>query len=193
MRESVESQPTRRPSSRVQSLLHDVPMGLANLWRDRFAFLLGRLRGHRASSSADIYSETAYRDLVHREVKRSERSDQLCRILLVYRTDAQGLIVPLDLNLTNKTIRALSSKYRDTDYIGWYRQGRILGVLLTALHQDSAKDGYDILKIRVMDTLGTALRFTRGHSLQICVLEPGELTAFTASDHPAQSSSDCKR
>jgi hypothetical protein len=81
----------------------------------------------------------------------------------------------------------LSKNYRDTDYIGWYRQGRILGVLLTALHPHSAKDGYAILKNRLRDGLGSTLVFREYHSLQVRVLEPGELTTFTASDDPASS------
>ena len=162
-------------------------MGLVTLLQDRFAHLLGWVRGNRASSSAGIYSETAYRDLVHREFKRSERVGHLSRMLLVYRTDQHGLIEPLDSKFAARTIGLLSKNYRDTDYIGWYRQGRILGVLLTAFHPHSAKDGYAILKNRVRDGFAHTLGFTAYPSVQIRVLEPAELTAFTASGDPASS------
>ncbi|NGZ96896.1 MAG: hypothetical protein CV089_12375 [Nitrospira sp. WS110] len=168
-------------------------MVLVNLWWDKFACLLGWVRGNRASFSAGIYSETAYRDLVHREFKRSERAGHVCRMLLVYRTDRHGLIEPLDRKFSDRTIRLLSTNYRDTDYVGWYRQGLILGVLLTALHPHSAKDGYAILKNRLRDGFGGTLVFREYHSLQVRVLEPGELAAFNASDHPAPFSSDSKR
>lgn len=168
-------------------------MGLINLLRDSFPCLLGRLKGNKASSSAGIYSERAYRDLVHREFKRSERAGHLCRMLLVYRTDLHGLIEPLDRKFADRTIRLLSKNYRDTDYIGWYRQGQILGVLLTALHPHSAEDGYAILKDRLRNRFGSILVFTAHHSIQIRVLEPGELTAFSASDHPVPFSSGSKR
>lgn len=168
-------------------------MGLVTLLQDRFAHLLGWVRGNRTSSFAGIYSETAYRDLVQREFKRSERAGHLCRMLLVYWTDSHGLIEPLDRKFADRSIRLLSKNYRDTDYVGWYQQGRILGVLLTALHPHSAKDGYAFLKDRLRNGLGSTLVFREYHSLQVRVLEPGELAAFNASDHPGPFSSDSKR
>ncbi|BFU93454.1 MAG: hypothetical protein NTNFB02_01760 [Nitrospira sp.] len=142
-------------------------MDSANL----LAFLLGLMRGNKSSSSADIYSETVYRDLVHREFKRSERAGQLCQILLVYRTNVQGLIVPLGSELAGKAISLLSMSVRDTDYIGWYRHGRIIGVLLTTVRTGSARDGRDSLKTRLEDSLHGGLTLMNGHSLQIHALE----------------------
>ena len=163
-------------------------MRSATRWRDKLSFLLGLAKGHRSTSSANVYPETIYGDLVHRESKRSERSGHLCRILLVYRTNAQGQVVPFDSELADKTISALSRSCRDTDYIGWYRQGRILGVLLTALRPDFAGEGCDNLRTRLVDGIRSARTFMDDHSLQIRVLEQTELTAFDASDHPAPSS-----
>ena len=167
-------------------------MRSATRWRDKLSFLLGLTKGHRPTSSTNVYPETIYGDLVHRESKRSERSGHLCRILLVYRTNAQGQVVPFDSELADKTISALFSSCRDTDYIGWYRQGRILGILMTALRPDSAGDGYDNLKSRVVDSLRGILTFTDDLSLQIRMLELRELTAFNASAHsvPSPGSTD---
>ncbi len=95
--------------------------------------------------------------------------------------------MPFRSDLAHKTTSVLSSSCRDTDYIGWYRQGRILGVLLTALRPDFAGDGYDNLKARMVDSLRGTLTFTDDHSLQIRMLELSELTAFNASDHSAPS------
>lgn len=160
-------------------------MVLVNLWWDKFACLLGWVRGNRASFSAGIYSETAYRDLVHREFKRSERAGHVCRMLLVYRTDRHGLIEPLDRKFSDRTIRLLSKNYRDTDYVGWYRHGRILGVLLMDLLPDSANYGCEKLKSRLLAGLRDARPVTSDDSLEVRVLEPGELTAFNASDDAA--------
>ncbi|HWG96928.1 MAG TPA: hypothetical protein VN647_07575, partial [Nitrospira sp.] len=149
--------------------------------------LLGLTKGHRSTSSANVYPETIYGDLVHRESKRSERSGHLCRILLVYHTSEQGRVAPFGSELADKAISVLSIRCRDTDYIGWYRQGRILGILITTLRPDSVRDGYDNLKARVVDSLRGILTFTDDHSLQIRMLELSELTAFNASDHSASS------
>ena len=162
-------------------------MRSATRWRDKLSFLLGLTKGYRSTSSANVYPETIYCDLVHRESKRSERSGHLCRILLVYRTNAQGQVVPFDSELADKTISVLSSSCRDTDYIGWYRQGRILGVLLTALRPDSTGEGCDNLTTRLVDGIRSARTFTDDLSLQIRMLELRELAAFNASDHSAPS------
>lgn len=143
------------------------------------------MRGNKSSSSADIYSETVYRDLVRREFKRSERSGQLCQVLLVYRTNAQGLVVPLGTELAGKAISLLSMSVRETDYVGWYRQDRILGVLLTVLRSDSVVDGCDNLKTRLVDRLRVDSILTDDHSLQVHVFEQSELAAFHGFDDPA--------
>lgn len=96
--------------------------------------------------------------------------------------------MPFGSKLADKTLSLLSSSCRDTDYIGWYRQGRILGVLLTVVRPDSAREGCATLKTHLVDRLREALTFTDDHSLQICVLELRELAAFNASDHPVSFS-----
>jgi len=133
-------------------------------------------------TSTDLYSERVYHDLIHRESKRSERSGHLCRILLVYCTDRQGLVVPLGTELGDKTFLVLSSNSRDTDYIGWYRQGRIVGVLLTTIRRDSIVEGCEEVKARFLRCIRGALPVRDDHSLHICLLKPDELGAFTVSD-----------
>lgn len=159
-------------------------MRSATRWRDKLSYLLGLTKSKKSTSSANVYSEQVYRDLIHRESKRSERSGHLCRILLVYYTNIQGHVVPFGSELADKTISVLSGSCRDTDYIGWYRDNRILGVMLTALRPDSARDGRDSLMARLVGSLRGVLPSTDGHSLQIRVLEQSELTTFNVADHP---------
>lgn len=167
-------------------------MGQANLWWGKLACFLAVRRSNKLPTSPDIYSETDYRDLVRRELKRSERSGHLCRILLVYWPNIQGLAVPLGSELASKMIAILSGSIRDTDYIGWYRQRRIVGVLLTALRSDSSGGECDSLKIRLMDSLHSVPGVTGHCPLQIRVLEPCELIAFSASDDTALFPADSK-
>ena len=163
-------------------------MSSVTLWRDRLLSLLGLRKSNRSTSPANVYSETLYRDLVHRESKRSARSGHLCRIVVVYHTNAQGRVAPFGSDLAEKTISVLSSRCRDTDYIGWYQQGRVVGILLTALRPDSSREGYDNLKARVVDRLRGVVFSTEDNSLQIRVLEESDLTTFNAADHPVSSS-----
>lgn len=160
-------------------------MTSVTLWRDRVFFWFGLAKGKKASSFANLHSEAVYREFVYRESKRSARSGHLCRILLVYHTNAQGRVVPFGSDLADKTLSVLSSSCRDTDYIGWYQRGRILGVLITALRPDSVRDGCDNLMTRLVGRLRAVLTFADNHSLQIRVLEQSEVTAFCVSNHSA--------
>lgn len=164
---------------------HNVVMRLVTLWREKLSVLLCLTKTNKSASSLEIYPETVYRDLARSEFKRSERSGHLCRILLVYHTNAQGLVIPLNSELASKTTSVLCMSVRDTDYVGWYRQDRILGVLLTTLHPDSANNGCSKLKTRLGERLCGVMGFTDDQSLKIRVLAPGELTAFNSSNHPA--------
>lgn len=142
-------------------------------------------RSNQPPTSPNIYSETAYRELIHREFKRSERSGQLCRILLIYRTNEENLIVPLGSEFTNNAASVLFNHVRETDYIGWYRHGRIMGILLTALRPNSASYGRDGLKDRLVDRFSSVFTLVDDHALQIEVLGQDELRAIDAADHPA--------
>lgn len=160
-------------------------MRLATRLRDKLSSFLGLTKTKKSASSADLYSEPVYCDLIHREFKRSERSGHLCGILLIYHTNPQRRAVPFGSELADKTISVLCSSCRDTDYIGWYRESRILGVLLTTLRPDSAADGCDGVRARLEDGLRGVLTSADGYSLQIRVLEQSELTISSAVDHPA--------
>jgi len=147
--------------------LNNMRMSSANL----LFCIFGLMRGNKSSSSADIYSETGYRDLVRREFKRAQRSGQLCQILHVYCINVHGLVVPLGSQLAGKAISLLSMSVRDTDYIGWYRHGRIIGVLLTTVQPGSIRDGRHSLKTRLEESLRGDLNVATEQSFHIDVLE----------------------
>jgi hypothetical protein len=161
-------------------------------WRDRFSWLGGRTRDLKSSTSVGIYPEEVYRRLAHREIKRSERSGFHCRMLIVYRPETQKVVVPLGAELLDKIISMLSRSCRDTDVIGWYRQDRMLGVLLTALRPEFSQDGCETLKCRLLARLRNARNCIDDESLEVRVLEPGELTAFNAADDSARFPADSK-
>lgn len=146
--------------------------------------MLEEWTGKAKSSIPDrVCSEEGFLRLVISESKRSERSGYLCRIVLVYCTNPQGIVLALGAKLGDKIFSLLSRCCRDTDYIGWYRQGHIVGVLLTTLQRNSIVDGCKTLHTRLLDQLCGAFAVTETHSLRMHVLEPGELRTFNASDH----------
>ena len=125
-----------------------------------------------------VYKEQAFRELLTRESLRSERSGHLCQTLLVYRTNTQGEIVPMEPAIARRVIEVLSRRLRDTDYIGWYREERIVGGILTVMGRDSVGQGGHGLGSRLSEILRKELALGENHHVQIRVYQHDEVKEF---------------
>jgi hypothetical protein len=126
-------------------------------------------------TSREMYNEQAFRCLLFSESKRSERSGHSFNLLLIYSTDKQGLIVQMDRDVADTVVKALFCSLRETDYIGWYREGHIVGGVLTVLEHDSAVEVSIRIRQRVMDTLPVEASTETNSRLQIRVCQCHEL------------------
>lgn len=90
--------------------------------------------------------------------------------------------MPLGSELSGKAISLLAMSVRDTDYIGWYRHGRTIGLLLTTVRPGSPRDGRDSVKRRLEDRFRGGLMLTNGDSLQTHLLEHDRLSASNGTD-----------
>ena len=122
-----------------------------------------------------MYNEQAFRYLLFSESKRSKRSGHSFTVLLIYSTDKQGLTVQMDRDVADTVVKALSRSFRETDYIGWYREGRIVGGVLTVLEQDSAVEVSVRIQKRVMDILPAGVSAEENSRLRIRVCQCHEL------------------
>ena len=122
-----------------------------------------------------MYNEQAFRYLLSSESKRSERSGHSFTILLIYSTDKQVLILQMNRDVADTVVKALSRSLRDTDYIGWYREGRIVGGVLIVLAQDSTKEVSGRLQQRVMDIVQAGVSAEENSRMQIRVCQCHEL------------------
>jgi hypothetical protein len=122
----------------------------------------------RASSSdAGLYAQDDFRFFVASEAKRSERSGRFSQVLLVHVIDEQGKIAPMKESVVELVITALSRSLRESDYMGWYRDGHIIGAVLTGLAQESVDLVFAQLKSRLVETLGVGLGTEEVSRLQI--------------------------
>jgi hypothetical protein len=110
------------------------------------------------SPKSTAYDEKTFRYLLDSEAKRSERSGLSYHILLLYRTDTQGRIENMDSLVAKTVMAALSRCLRETDYIGWYRDGLIAGGVLTVVERDGETDMFS----RLQGTLVESLRMELG-------------------------------
>ena len=122
-----------------------------------------------------VYSEEAFRNVLENESKRSARSGHLFQILLLYRTNAQGVVMIMQSDIANTVIAALSRSLRDTDSIGWYREGYILGGILTVLHREPATDGCSCVRPRLVAILQDYLGVEECRHFQLRGYQPHEL------------------
>jgi hypothetical protein len=77
------------------------------------------------------YDEEAFGCFLSIERKRCERSDRTFFLILVELTEEPGVSTRIDPRVASKLFLGLHSCLRETDFIGWYREGRIAGAVLT--------------------------------------------------------------
>lgn len=140
------------------------------------------MKGTAGFSQNGAYDEQAFRYLLRSESKRSERSGQLYQVLLVYRTDAQRVIVPMDSTVAKTVIQALSRSLRETDYIGWYRDRRVVGGVLTVVGEDAVSDVSSSVQARLQEILRRELNADQNGSLQIRVCQQHELEGVESGE-----------
>jgi hypothetical protein len=96
------------------------------------------------------YNEEAFQYFLEIEQKRSELSNRPFLLMLVDFNKHPRI----DAVTAGKLFSVLSLCLRDTDFIGWYREGRVAGAVLT---QHGEADGDDLSDV-VRQRIGGALR-----------------------------------
>jgi hypothetical protein len=93
------------------------------------------------SRIAEAYNEDAFRYFLTIERQRSEASGRPFLLLLIDFGKGSRR-TPIDAATAERLFEALGSCLRDTDFVGWYRQGQIVGGVLT---QDSSDVESDVV------------------------------------------------
>ena len=140
------------------------------------------MKGRASLSQSGAYNQEVFRSLLESESKRCERSGHFCQILLLYWTDAQGSIVQMDAPVAQTVIAASFRSLRDTDYIGWYRDGRVIGAVLTVLAQDSMARVSTHLQPRLAEHIRGKLGVEEISRLQIRVCRQYELESIESGE-----------
>lgn len=99
----------------------------------------------------EILAENLFRKLLYREQKRAERCSR-CFVLML--ADIQAILQADHTERTLKEIvRALSLSSRETDVAGWYKEGRILGVVYTDYGEKSPEAFTRLTRARFVGSL----------------------------------------
>ena len=125
-----------------------------------------------------VCHEEAFRYLLQAEYKRFQRTGQGYHILLLYRGEAQDQALPIQSHCSTVVFDALSQSLRETDYIGWYREGHIIGGVLTVSEPDSIIEVHKRIHERVTKTLHNRLGSEESQSFHVKLCRQHELQDF---------------
>ena len=128
-------------------------------------------------SAGKLYHETAFRHLLNNEASRSQRSGLAYHVLLFSRDTADGKRMPLDAKVAVSVTKVLKKCLRDTDYIGWYRDGRVMGGVLTAMGKEFGADHIEDLTSRIVDMLCSELGEKEVEDFQIDIFSADKWAA----------------
>jgi len=81
------------------------------------------------------YDEGAFRYFLALEQQRSTRSGRAFLLVLVYLKGKAGAGARIDTTLAGPLFGRLWRCFRESDFIGWYREGRVAGAVLTELRK----------------------------------------------------------
>lgn len=116
------------------------------------------------------YSEEAFRYFLSLERKRAECSGRSLLLLLVdVKTHPEGS-ARLSPSVSARLFAALGHTVRDVDFIGWYRDGRVAGAVLTQGADAPASGVSDRIRERVTEVLSDCLPAQIANRLQVRVL-----------------------
>ena len=94
------------------------------------------------------YDEGAFRYLLRVECSRADRSNRAPQLLLVSIEPVLDSPSPIGKATAHRVFAGLTASVRETDVIGWYRQDRVAGVVLSA-HLDPPGSGSREIEQRV--------------------------------------------
>jgi hypothetical protein len=106
-----------------------------------------------AEGLEEAYNEQAFRHFLAIEGRRSERCDRPLLLLLADLKGQSGQETPIEPGIACQLFSALILCLRETDFVGWYREGRVVGAVLTQRASIATAD----LSQRVADRLTSVL------------------------------------
>src|SRR5262245_3309374 len=103
------------------------------------------------------YGEEAFRYLLAVEQERSKRSTCPFFLLLIDMKERTGTNAGIDSMMAAALFDSLSRGLRETDFIGWYCDGRIVGAVLTQFERMPGAKAAHLVVQRVRTVLAHGL------------------------------------
>jgi hypothetical protein len=125
--------------------------------------------------SSPAYNEEAFHYFLELERKRSEVSNRPFLLMLIDLKGPGGFNSQIDAVTAHKVLLILSRCLRETDFIGWYREGCVAGAVLTQSAESIRDDLSEVVRLRIDAQLERHFPAYRSSGLEIRVnqLSPG--------------------
>lgn len=128
--------------------------------------------GLAQAGSAQVYNEEAFRFLLDIERKRFEASSQPFVLVLVDLMRRVGHTDRMPAAAAAKIFASLTCTLRDTDVIGWYREDRVIGAILTHLGAGPVAATTRQMSARLTRALSSQLPDDVGQRLKVRLYRP---------------------
>jgi hypothetical protein len=132
----------------------------------------GRIRELGRGPGAE-YDEETFLHLLGIEQARAERAHYHLRLLLATIEPVAGRPAPFSEASAAKVFSGLRMLLRDTDIMGWYRQGEVAGAVLTVPSDEPEFETASLIEQRVGDGLRSKLPSSVARSLRVRVTHHG--------------------
>ena len=121
--------------------------------------------------TGQAYNEQAFRHFLTIERRRAARASRTFLLLLVSLRRGPGLSVTINAKAASRLFSGLKQSVREVDFIGWYRQERVAGAVLTQGLGMPDPAAVRAIGDRVTQVLGKRLYGRDAQRLQVRVLQ----------------------
>src|SRR5499427_2010089 len=118
-----------------------------------------------------VYNEEAFRYFLQIERKRANRSNSRFLLLLVDLKKDEQQSSGFDAATSVKLFAAMLPCLRETDFIGWYRQGRVASAVLTQVGDTQGVEVSNLVASRIREAVGQNLPSSVSERLQVRVYQ----------------------
>ena len=131
-----------------------------NLHRQIWFETIPAFTAFQAGVAGRAHNEPAFHHFLGIERRRAERADQSALLVLVSPRPAPGRSGKFEPAMATAVFSALGASVREADFIGWYREDRVAGAVMT--YQPTPLDQiYPSVTGRVTSALGRTLSSSR--------------------------------
>ena len=127
---------------------------------------------------AGVYNEEAFQYLLAVEYKRFARSQQPFVLALIEEAAVAPEPPRMAPAVSTQVLTALAHSLRETDVIGWYREGRVVGALLTHLGDRPLAEVSRLMSEKITRAIDAGLSGPSAERLAVKIYQPYEESWF---------------